>query len=66
LTRIIADAVIEGKSMRPDATGEEAGPPALEPSEVLPGAAAEPKAEWELQLEAEEAEEKTKKEEVNG
>lgn len=56
LTRVIADAVIEGKSMRPDAdrTGEEDRPP-VEPAEVLPGAAAQPKAEWELQLEAEEA-----------
>jgi small subunit ribosomal protein S2 len=61
LTRVIADAVIEGKSMRPDATDEEkAGPAPLEPSEVLPGAAAEPKAEWELQLEAEEAKEAEK------
>jgi small subunit ribosomal protein S2 len=53
--RIIADAVIEGRSMRPQ-TGEETGPktPAAEPEEVLPGAAAQPKAEWELQLEAEE------------
>jgi hypothetical protein len=43
--------------MRP----EDAGVPAASgngkatPAEVLPGAAAEPKAEWELQLEAEEA-----------
>jgi small subunit ribosomal protein S2 len=58
LTRVIADAVIEGKSMRPEgAEDEKAGPAPLEPSEVLPGAAAEPKAEWELQLEAEEAKE---------
>ena len=58
LTRIIADAVIEGKSMRPaDATdGTEAKPPTATPSaDVLVTAAAEPKAEWELQLEAEEA-----------
>lgn len=56
LTRIVADAVIEGKSMRPSdgtspdvsSNGQEAG------GEVLPGAAAQPKAEWELQLEAEE------------
>ena len=62
LTRIIADAVIEGKSMRP----EEAGGGAVEPTPaaagVLPGAAAEPKAEWELQLEAEEAAEREKEE----
>jgi small subunit ribosomal protein S2 len=62
LTRVIADAVIEGKSMRPDATGEGAKPQVLDEAEVLPGAAAEPKAEWELQLEAEEAEEKAKTE----
>ena len=56
LTRIIADAVLEGRSMRGDQTGEEATPGATAtPAEVLPGAAAEPKAEWELQLEAEEA-----------
>jgi small subunit ribosomal protein S2 len=56
LTRIIADAVIEGKSMRPkgaEDAGAEAAP-AEEGVEVLPGAAAQPKAEWELQLEAEE------------
>jgi len=58
LTRIIADAVLEGRSMRPEDAG--AGAPsgngkAAAPAEVLPGAAAEPKAEWELQLEAEEA-----------
>ncbi|MBA2426381.1 MAG: 30S ribosomal protein S2 [Actinobacteria bacterium] len=58
LTRVIADAVIEGKSMRPQ-TGEDAGEPAsTTPPGVLPGAAAEPKAEWELQLEAEEEAEK--------
>lgn len=56
LTRIIADAVLEGKSQRPtqDAEGEPEPEPA-EPADILPGAAAEPKAEWELQLEAEEA-----------
>ena len=58
LTRVIADAVLEGKTMRPeDANAAPAsgnGKPAT-PAEVLPGAAAEPKAEWELQLEAEEA-----------
>jgi small subunit ribosomal protein S2 len=54
LTRIIADAAIEGKSMRPD-SGDQPGDGAAEPEpEVLPGAAAQPKAEWELQLEAEE------------
>ena len=59
LTRIIADAVIEGKSMRPSdgtsvdvsSNGQDKG------AEVLPGAAAQPKAEWELQLEAEAASE---------
>jgi small subunit ribosomal protein S2 len=54
LTRIIADAVIEGRSMRPHEDGPEA-PAAGAKADVLPGAAAEPKAEWELQLEAEEA-----------
>jgi small subunit ribosomal protein S2 len=54
LTRIIADAVIEGKSMRGPEVGEPEGAPRAEPAEVLPGAAAQPKAEWELQLEAEE------------
>jgi small subunit ribosomal protein S2 len=62
LTRIVADAVIEGKSMRgpeaevaegPEAEAKEAAP-------VLPGAAAQPKAEWELQLEAEEEAEREK------
>ena len=56
LTRIIADAVIEGKSMR--APGTDGGPArsdsGKQKDEVLPGAAAQPKAEWELQLEAEE------------
>ena len=63
LTRVIADAVIEGKSMREDAPDQEAqvaapAPVAGEPTQVLPGAAAQPKAEWELQLEAEEAAQK--------
>jgi small subunit ribosomal protein S2 len=59
LTRVIADAVIEGKSMRPsDGEKPEPAPQRAEPEDVLPGAAAEPKAEWELQLEAEEAAEK--------
>ena len=55
LTRIIADAVIEGRSMRPPEL-HEAGQPGTTtaPAQVLPGAAEEPKAEWELQLEAEE------------
>jgi small subunit ribosomal protein S2 len=62
LTRIVADAVIEGKSMRPaEADGGPAEPKAPTPAaDVLPGAAAEPKAEWELQLEAEEAAEQQK------
>jgi small subunit ribosomal protein S2 len=55
LTRIVADAVIEGKSMRPREMQEAtAGGAPAEPVEVLQTAAAEPKAEWELQLEAEE------------
>ena len=61
LTRIIADAVIEGRLMRgPEAGGEGSAPAAkgsraAESEEVLATAAAQPKAEWELQLEAEEA-----------
>ncbi|MDQ3646442.1 MAG: 30S ribosomal protein S2 [Actinomycetota bacterium] len=54
LTRIIADAVIEGRSMRPEEAGSSNGSAAASPAHVLPGAAEEPKAEWELQLEAEE------------
>jgi small subunit ribosomal protein S2 len=58
LTRIIADAAIEGRSLRP-ADGEKPQPsapaPAKPAADVLQTAAAEPKAEWELQLEAEEA-----------
>jgi small subunit ribosomal protein S2 len=65
LTRVIADAVIEGKSMRPDAGTDngasQAPAPSSKSAEVLPGAAAEPKAEWELQLEAEEAAEQALK-----
>ena len=57
LTRIVADAVIEGRSMRPHEDTPEAASSAAK-ADVLPGAAAEPKAEWELQLEAEEAAEK--------
>ena len=62
LTRVIADAVIEGMSMRPE--GEQQAPaakPVTKSADVLPGAAAEPKAEWELQLEAEEAAEQAQK-----
>ncbi|MPZ69306.1 MAG: 30S ribosomal protein S2 [Actinobacteria bacterium] len=60
LTRVIADAVIEGKSLREDASDQvaeeaPAAPAAADADQVLPGAAAQPKAEWELQLEAEEA-----------
>ncbi len=55
LTRIIADAVIEGKSMRPPELQEPGAPAATtQPADVLPGAADQPKADWELQLEAEE------------
>jgi small subunit ribosomal protein S2 len=60
LTRVIADAVIEGKSMRPEGLEPTPAAPAA-PKDVLPGAAAEPKAEWELQLEKEEEEERKKK-----
>ena len=69
LTRIVADAVIEGKSMRPagEQTGAEAAAPQATPSaDVLETAAAEPKAEWELQLEAEEAAKKTETETETG
>ncbi len=62
LTRVIADAVIEGKSMRPeDPNAPAPEKPAPKDEGVLPGAAAEPKAEWELQLEAEEAAEKAQR-----
>jgi small subunit ribosomal protein S2 len=55
LTRIIADAVIEGKSMRPpEMQVTETGTAPQPPAQVLPGAAAQPKAEWEIALEAEE------------
>jgi small subunit ribosomal protein S2 len=60
LTRIIADAVIEGKSMRGPETGDGEKPEPVEEAAVLPGAAAQPKAEWELQLEAEEAAEQSR------
>ena len=58
LTRIVADAVIEGKSMRP-AEGEkpQETPVAEQPKvETLPTAEAQPKAEWEIELEKAEAE----------
>ena len=57
LSRIIADAVIEGKQMRGPEGGAEKpeAQAAKTPEEVLVTAAAQPKAEWELQLEAEEA-----------
>ena len=64
LTRVIADAVLEGKTMRPEdanATPAAGNGKAATPAEVLPGAAAEPKAEWELQLEAEEAAEQAQR-----
>ncbi|MFN2489953.1 MAG: 30S ribosomal protein S2 [Actinomycetota bacterium] len=66
LTRIVADAVIEGKSMRPDsAEGAAAGMQvAKEPAEVLPTAESQPKAEWELQLEAEEEAERERAEDA--
>ncbi|MGH2729733.1 MAG: 30S ribosomal protein S2, partial [Actinomycetota bacterium] len=63
LTRIIADAVIEGKSMRPAGAETPEEPAAEEAPEVLPGAADQPKAEWELELEREEAEQQTPEEE---
>jgi small subunit ribosomal protein S2 len=63
LTRIIADAAIEGRSMRDmEGTEEEPEMVVTEEAEVLPGAAAQPKAEWELQLEAEEEAERTRSE----
>ena len=60
LTRIIPDAVIEGKSMRPAGADDQGPAAASQPADILPGAAAEPKAEWELQLEAEEEAERRK------
>jgi small subunit ribosomal protein S2 len=62
LTRIIADAVIEGKTMRGPETGNGEKPEPAAEAPVLPGAAAQPKAEWELQLEAEEAAERGRSE----
>jgi small subunit ribosomal protein S2 len=61
LTRVIADAVIEGRSMRPEGLQPTPAETAAPSKDVLPGAAAEPKAEWELQLEREEEEERKKK-----
>ncbi len=65
LTRVIADAVIEGRSMRPEGSDNGSSQAAASRpkagADVLPGAAAEPKAEWELQLEAEEAAEQALK-----
>ena len=66
LTRIIADAVIEGKALRGEGAEGAAGASdgasgAKSPKGVLPGAAAQPKAEWELQLEAEEAAERERR-----
>jgi small subunit ribosomal protein S2 len=58
LTRIIADAAIEGKSMRGDAgdgvVSRAAAEQGAQAASVLPTAESQPKAEWELQLEAEE------------
>jgi small subunit ribosomal protein S2 len=66
LTRIIADAVIEGKALRGPEIAEGQEKPEPEPTPVLPGAAAQPKAEWELQLEAEEAAERERADAGNG
>ncbi|MGH2699152.1 MAG: 30S ribosomal protein S2 [Actinomycetota bacterium] len=57
LTRIVADAVIEGKSMRPGNGEKPQEPaPAAEPAvDTLPTAEAQPKAEWEIELEKAEA-----------
>jgi len=57
LTRIVADAVIEGKSMRPtDGEKPQPAPAPAEPKvETLPTAEAQPKAEWEIELEKAEA-----------
>jgi len=57
LTRIIADAVIEGKSMRPsDGEKPQETPGTAAPRvETLPTAEAQPKAEWEIELEKAEA-----------
>jgi small subunit ribosomal protein S2 len=66
LTRIIADAAIEGQSMRPAGYDAGAGATPGRPAEALPTAAAQPKAEWELQLEAEEAAATDSDEETSG
>jgi len=68
LTRIIADAAIEGKSMRAEPGGADAAqrPEREEPAPVLPTAEQQPKAEWELQLEAEEAAERDGEQEQAG
>ena len=58
LTRIIADAVIEGKAMRAETTpGGRRGRSrnGRRRPRCFPSAAEQPKAEWELQLEAEES-----------
>ena len=57
LTRIVADAVIEGKSMRPtDGEKPQPAPAPAEPKvDTLPTAEAQPKAEWEIELEKAEA-----------
>ncbi len=44
--------------MRPEGIEESGDGTVRAPTEILPGAAEEPKAEWELQLEAEEEAEK--------
>ncbi|HYZ46365.1 MAG TPA: 30S ribosomal protein S2 [Actinomycetota bacterium] len=64
LTRIMADAAIEGKSMQPERAAEleQVAAPA-EDKTVLPTAEIQPKAEWELQLEAEEEAEREQTEE---
>jgi small subunit ribosomal protein S2 len=58
LTRIVADAVIEGKSMRPAEGEKPQETPGAEQAKVetLPTAEAQPKAEWEIELEKAEAE----------
>ncbi|MGH2693238.1 MAG: 30S ribosomal protein S2 [Actinomycetota bacterium] len=63
LARIVADASIEGRSLRPPETEAAMEEAEITPEpEVLPGAAAQPKAEWELELEREEEEERRKAE----
>ena len=67
LTRVVADAVIEGKSMRPaDGEKPEAAAKAAEAEvETLPTAEAQPKAEWEIELEKQEAEARAEQESVD-